>query len=130
MRTLMERGEGEARRDAVRALGESFVADMDRTVREAGVGDLGVARRVKALYAHLLAIHARLDGAAAGDTSFTAALAEIFEVDGAADHPGLLRLVGELEEARTRVGAATGPAALALVDPYPPATPSRPRSVA
>jgi cytochrome b pre-mRNA-processing protein 3 len=48
---LMHRLRGEPAPAGVvaRALAEEFVADMDRSLREMGVGDLGVPRRVKAM---------------------------------------------------------------------------------
>lgn len=45
---LMERPEGDAA--FARLLSEVFVADLDSTLREMGVGDLSVPKRVKALY--------------------------------------------------------------------------------
>lgn len=36
-----------------RSLGEAFVADMDASLRDLGAGDLGVGKRVKALYERL-----------------------------------------------------------------------------
>jgi cytochrome b pre-mRNA-processing protein 3 len=59
-----------------RALLESFVADMDRSLREMGAADLGVGRRVTAmaegLYGRLKAYEAAL--AEAGDAALKAAL--------------------------------------------------------
>lgn len=40
-------GEGEAGRELQQALGERFFADMDRSLRELGVSDLGMARRMR-----------------------------------------------------------------------------------
>jgi cytochrome b pre-mRNA-processing protein 3 len=58
-------GQGEGGEDAARALNEAFVVAMDDTLREVGIGDLSVPRRVKkaagalydrhAIYAHALA---------------------------------------------------------------------------
>jgi cytochrome b pre-mRNA-processing protein 3 len=39
--------EGEAGANLSRAISETFVADMDDSMREMGIGDLGVPRRVK-----------------------------------------------------------------------------------
>lgn len=60
--------EGAAERDTGRALAEAYFADMDRTLREMGIGDLGVPKRMKkisaAFYGRLSAYDAAL---AAGD---------------------------------------------------------------
>lgn len=59
-----------------RALIETFVADMDRSLREMGVADLGVGRRVKAmaqgLYGRISAYETALEGS--GDAALEAAL--------------------------------------------------------
>jgi cytochrome b pre-mRNA-processing protein 3 len=59
-----------------RALIEAFIADMDRSLREMGAADLGVARRVKAmaqaLYGRIKAYETALDET--GDAALEAAL--------------------------------------------------------
>ncbi len=58
-----------------RAVAESFVADMDRSLREMGAGDLGVGRRVQAMTQGLFGrIGAYEDGLARGDASLAEAL--------------------------------------------------------
>lgn len=58
-----------------RALLETLVQDLDRNLREMGVGDLSVGRYVKRMTASLLARAAALDGAlAAGDPGELAGL--------------------------------------------------------
>jgi cytochrome b pre-mRNA-processing protein 3 len=47
---------------------DTFVEDMDRTVRELGVGDMGVARRVKAMAQALYGRSAVYSGALADET--------------------------------------------------------------
>lgn len=53
--------------DLAQALVDTLIQDMDRSLREMGVGDLGVSRRVKAMaqgfYGRIAAYDAGLDGA-------------------------------------------------------------------
>ena len=70
--------EGPAGAAASQALFDLMFADLDRNLRELGVGDLGVGRRVKALakgfYGCIRAYESALDAGIAGD-SLGAALA-------------------------------------------------------
>jgi cytochrome b pre-mRNA-processing protein 3 len=52
---------------AVRSVLERMIEDMDRTTRELGVGDLGVARRVRAMGEGLMGRIAAFDAAAQAD---------------------------------------------------------------
>jgi len=62
---------------ASQALFDEMFADMDRNLREMGVGDLSVGRRVKALAAHFLAMAAALrDGLNRGDGVLDAAVGD------------------------------------------------------
>jgi cytochrome b pre-mRNA-processing protein 3 len=68
---LRLRREGAAGRALGQALFDLMMADMDQSLRELGIGDLGLGRQVKRLagqfYARLHALDAALgDGAAAG----------------------------------------------------------------
>jgi cytochrome b pre-mRNA-processing protein 3 len=57
------RAEGAAGRGLAQAVTDAMVADMDRTLRELGVGDLGVGRRVRAMAEALLGRTAAYDAA-------------------------------------------------------------------
>jgi cytochrome b pre-mRNA-processing protein 3 len=60
------KSEGEAGRGLAQALCDRFFADLDRSLREMGAGDLGVGRRVKAMaqafYGRVAAYEAALSG--------------------------------------------------------------------
>src|ERR1041385_4793859 len=64
---LRLKAEGPAAADLGQALFDTLFADMDRSLREMGVGDLGVGKRVKemgkAVYGRLAAYEAGLAGA-------------------------------------------------------------------
>lgn len=76
---VLERLRGRAPADASRALIERFVTDMDDCMREIGVGDLTVPKKVKRAAA---ALYERADSyrraGAAGDDALAKALAEVF----------------------------------------------------
>lgn len=63
------KAEGEAGRALAQALCDRFFADLDRSLREMGAGDLGVGRRVKAMaqafYGRVAAYESALAGPAA-----------------------------------------------------------------
>lgn len=65
------KGEGDAAREEGRRLSERFFADMDATLREMGVGDLSVPKRIKkmadAYFGRLSAYNAALDGGEGSD---------------------------------------------------------------
>lgn len=71
---------GEAGRNLDQALFDLMFADMDRSLREMGVGDLRVGRRIKimlkAFYGRAKAYDDALDGAADGDEG-TATMGEV-----------------------------------------------------
>ncbi len=60
------KGESDVAREQGRLLSERFFTDMDRTLREMGVGDLSVPKRIKkmadAYFGRLTAYNAALDG--------------------------------------------------------------------
>jgi len=73
-----------------RSLGEAFVADMDASLRDLGAGDLGVGKRVKALYERLSGRIAAYGPALAADAepaAIDAALARNLYKQGPPDDP-------------------------------------------
>jgi len=70
------RADGAAARGLAQAVTDAMVADMDRTLRELGVGDLGVGRRVRGMAEALLGRTAAYDAALdqADDAALAAAL--------------------------------------------------------
>lgn len=71
---LMERPDGDAA--FARLLSEVFVADLDSTLREMGVGDLSVPKRMKALYASFAGrLTAYRNAAEQGEGALAAAIA-------------------------------------------------------
>jgi cytochrome b pre-mRNA-processing protein 3 len=103
------------------ALFDHFCADLDANLREMGVGDLGVPKKMKAIgeafYGRKRAYEAAL--AASGNVELAAALAR--NVHGAAGDPGAESLAAYLRET-TRTLAAVDAAALlrgAIVFPDP-----------
>lgn len=110
-------GRDDATRETGTRLAEAFFDDMDRTLRETGVGDVTVPRKMKkiasAFYGRLTAYEA------AGDR---AALAEALArnvYDGAAPAGAAEALATYVEAAIAALGAAD-PAALAAADiPWP-----------
>lgn len=72
------RAAGQSGDDIARALLETFMTDMDDNLREIGIGDTGVPRRVKkaavALHEHLAGYRASM--AMPADTALITALAE------------------------------------------------------
>lgn len=92
---------------------DAFVADMDRTLREIGVGDLSVPKKMKKIGAAFYGRAAAYDAALAesGDDALAQALARnILEQDGAAPTPqsaALARYVRNAvaELSRTPLGA-------------------------
>jgi cytochrome b pre-mRNA-processing protein 3 len=61
------KSEGEAGRALAQALCDRFFADLDRSLREMGAGDLGVGRRVKAMAQAFYGRVAAYEAALAGD---------------------------------------------------------------
>ncbi|MSP83405.1 MAG: ubiquinol-cytochrome C chaperone [Alphaproteobacteria bacterium] len=97
-------GEGEK---LARGLVDTLFADMDRSLREMGVGDLGVGRRVKAMarafHGRILAYETAL---AEGQDSLAAALTRnVLASTGAA--PGVAGLLADV--ARLRAALADAP---------------------
>lgn len=85
----LKEGEGAAR-DLAQEIFDAFVDDMDRALREMGVGDLSVPKKMKkigqAFYGRTAAYDAAL--AETDDAALATALARnILEVDAAADGP-------------------------------------------
>lgn len=79
-----------AARELTQAVSETLFADMDRNLREIGVGDLGVGRKVKAMAEALYGrIGAYEHGLAAGDAALALALRRnLFGTVGGPDGPG------------------------------------------
>jgi len=87
-----------------RLLAEAFVADMDATLREMGVGDVSVPRRVKSMYGALGGRLAAYASARADRSALAAALRRnVF--DGAVSAPGAARLAGYLQAAVAALAA-------------------------
>lgn len=68
------KAEGEAGRELGQAVFDVFVADMDQSLREMGVGDLGVGRRVKAMAQGLYGRLAAYEAGLASEAALAAAL--------------------------------------------------------
>jgi cytochrome b pre-mRNA-processing protein 3 len=68
--------EGEASRSLAQALCDRFFADLDRSLREMGAGDLGVGRRVKAMAQAFYGRVSAYEAALAGDDATLAAALE------------------------------------------------------
>jgi cytochrome b pre-mRNA-processing protein 3 len=108
---VLLRLEGEAAplRDLGQELFDHFCRDMDDSMREMGVGDLAVPRRMRrigtAFYGRLAAYRAAL--AASGDGALAAAL-ERNVFGGAAAGEAALRLAAYMREAARRLAAQDG----------------------
>jgi cytochrome b pre-mRNA-processing protein 3 len=103
---------GKGGRALARALAETFVTDMDDNLREMGVGDLGVPRKVKRAAAGLYerAQRYRLAlAAAAGERALEAALGEHIGMDAVA----AARLADHIRRSATAVTAQPTEAVLA-----------------
>ena len=68
------KAEGEPARELGQAVFDVFVADMDQSLREMGVGDLGVGRRVKAMAQGLYGRVAAYEAGLESDTGLATAL--------------------------------------------------------
>ena len=104
------RREGAAGFALARALNEAFVADMDDCMREMGIGDLTVPRKVKkaaaALYNHRTRKLSEIfDGG--NEATLADALGE--GVLRAADGPGTQWLAHYLRQSRDALGRQSGP---------------------
>ncbi len=107
--------EGETGAAAAQAVFDTLLDDMDRTLREMGVGDLGVPRRVKAMarafYGRAAAYDAALD--AVDDAGLRAALSRNLLDAAAASEPFcayVRRADAALGQAPLLAGAASFPA--------------------
>lgn len=70
--------------ELARLVSEAFVADMDASLREVGVGDMSVPRRVKAFYASFAGrVRAYSHALAEGDEALASAVARNMLPDGA-----------------------------------------------
>lgn len=97
VRRLRREG-GESARTA-EAVVETMITDMDRSVRELGVGDLSVGRYVKRMAGSLLARWQTLDGAVpSGDLAAIEAMLarNLFPQQPVPSHVDLARLAGRL----------------------------------
>ncbi|MCW5773204.1 MAG: ubiquinol-cytochrome C chaperone family protein [Rhodospirillaceae bacterium] len=97
--------------ELAQALFDAMFADMDRNLREMGVGDPSIPRRIKAMAKAFYGRGQAYEGAlAGGDAALTAALARnIFNAESA---PGAAALAGYVRRAIAAIGSAT-PAAFA-----------------
>jgi cytochrome b pre-mRNA-processing protein 3 len=97
-------GEGER---LGRALLEAMVEDLDRNLREMGVGDLSVGRWVKRMTASVLARAAALDDALAGGgrAALETLLRRAFYPEEPPPPGGLEALAAAVEEAAVRLEA-------------------------
>lgn len=85
-------------RNLAQALFDEMFADMDRSLREMGAGDLGVGRRVKAMAAAFYGRVAAYErGLAEGDETLQAALARNLFGTVAAERPKLAAMGGYLK---------------------------------
>lgn len=104
-------------RDFCERLIEEFFADMDRSLREMGVGDLSVGKKVRrmaeAFYGRVTAYERAF---AEGDDAMKAALARNVFPDGAPDH-AVDRLLDEISRLRKALSAA--PAERLLAGEFP-----------
>ncbi|SLN45072.1 ubiquinol-cytochrome C chaperone family protein [Oceanibacterium hippocampi] len=102
------KGEGETAETLAQHLFDIMVDDLDRSLREMGVGDLGVGKRVKKLaqrfYGHVASYDEALQ--ASGDAALAAALGRnLYQLDDDADAAA---------GSPAGPGVAAGPAALAI----------------
>ena len=117
--------EGAAGRDLAQRLYDVMFADMDRSLRELGVGDVGVGKRVKkmseAYFGRVAAYHEALE--AADDTALEAALRRNLYRGGGAGEDALGALGRYVRAAAAALGAqaigADGPGMPAFPDPFP-----------
>jgi cytochrome b pre-mRNA-processing protein 3 len=120
--------EGDALRPLGQALFDHFCSDMDGNLREMGVGDMAVPRKMKAIaeafYGRKRAYEAAL--AAPGLDELAAALARNVHTDTTADNARVQQLAAYMREAVRALAAVDGAAVergeLAFPDPLAVAT--------
>jgi cytochrome b pre-mRNA-processing protein 3 len=128
--------EGAAGQQVAQSLTESFVADMDDTLREMGIGDLGVPRRVKkaaaALYERGQAYASGLSARQAAPDPLAAALSEHVYA-GPCAGLALEQLAGYVRDARALLDQQPASSVFAgqiAFPPVPGTDASRPTQVA
>jgi cytochrome b pre-mRNA-processing protein 3 len=128
----LQREQGPTQKDAqalAQALIDLMFTDMDRNLREMGVGDLGVGRQVKALAAAFRGRIAAYDealGLPDGEAGLALALKRnIFRRDGGATEQGTRRIARHVRGADAALAAQSWRAIAAgiIVFPAPPDTP-------
>ena len=105
---------------------DTFVEDMDRTVRELGVGDMGVARRVKAmaqaLYGRAAIYSAALNGADPGALE-EALRRNLYGTLESPDPAGVAAMAAYTRQAVASLAAGEGTALLAGEPNFPQVSP-------
>ena len=128
----LQREQGPNRKDAetlAQALTDLMFADMDRNLREMGVGDLGVGRQVKALAAAFRGRVTAYDAAlerADGEAELVLALKRnIFRLDGGITEGHTRRIARYVRDADAALAGQSWRAIVAgtIVFPPPPDTP-------
>lgn len=123
----LQREQGPTRQDAqalAQALTDLMFADMDRNLREMGVGDLGVGRQVKALAAafrgRVAAYGAALDRSDGEEGLALAIKRNIFRLDGDAAGQITSRIAQHIRNADAALAAQPWPALAAGTIDFPP----------
>ncbi len=112
------RAEGPAASDVAQALLEAFITDMDDNMREIGVGDLSVPRKVKKAAAGLYDRGRIYDAALADGAALAAAIAQ--HMDQPPGWPGGAALAAYVWRARDHLTATSGGELLAGHLSFPP----------
>lgn len=105
--------EGDAGRELSRAVIEAFVTDMDDNMREIGVGDLSVPRKVKKAAAALYDWGSDFEEALASTDRSRLAAALARRVGGREDWPGAEQLAVYVRDMVAALDKAPGPELLA-----------------
>jgi len=101
---------------------DTFVEDMDRTVRELGVGDMGVARRVKAMAQALYgraAVYSAALGSDAPDALGEALRRNLYGTVESPDSAGVAAMADYVRQAVAALAADDGAALLAGEPKFP-----------
>lgn len=100
---------------------DTFVEDMDRTVRELGVGDMGVARRVKAMAQALYGRAAVYSAALSGDAAALddALRRNLYGTVESPDSAGVAAMASYVRQAAATLAAGEGAALLAGKPEFP-----------
>jgi cytochrome b pre-mRNA-processing protein 3 len=114
------RDEGPAAAGVAQALLEAFIADMDDNMREIGVGDLSVPRKVKKAAAGLYDRGRAYDAALAEGDGDALARSIALHMDAPPGWPGGADLAAYVHRARARLAATPVSAVLAGQLTFPP----------